>query len=100
MTNHVVRLYAAAAALVVFFVTWVAIAAHPWVAPPADPRLTALTQREQRLQRDAKLVQLIVDRRWAVYRAALAQSKTAPPAAVAPSVRVVTLPPVATTRSS
>jgi hypothetical protein len=96
MTNHVVRLYAAAGALAAFFIAWAGIAARPWVEQPRDPRLVALEQREQRLQRDAALVQQIVER-----RAALAQTQanatTAPPA---PSVRVVTLPPVARTRSS
>lgn len=103
MTNHVVRLYTAAAALAVFFFGWAGIAARPWVGAPADPRVAALANREQRLQRDAKLVQQVVDRRWAEYRAALARAHaTAAPAAPppAPSVRVVTLPPVATTRSS
>lgn len=102
MTNHVVRLYATAASLAAFFLAWAGIAAHPWATAPRDARLAALSQREQRLQRDARLVQQVVDRRWAAYRAALAQSRraaTAPPAD-APSVRVVTLPPIATTRSS
>ncbi len=101
MTNHVVRLYAAAAALAVFFLAWTGIAARPWAEQPRDPRLAVLDQREQRLQRDAALVQQVVDRRWAAYRAALAQSQaSATPRAPAPSVRVVTLPPVTTTRSS
>ena len=103
MTNHVVRLYAAAAALAAFFLAWAGIAAHPLVESPPDPRLAALAEREQRLQRDATLVQQVVDRRWAAYRAALAaqpQASAAAAATRAPSVRVVTLPPVATTRSS
>ncbi len=101
MTNHVVRLYAAAAALAAFFLAWAGIAARPWVEPPRDPRLAALTERQQRLQRDATLVQQVVDRRWDAYRTALARSRAAaaaPPPA--PTVRVVTLPPIATTRSS
>jgi hypothetical protein len=101
MTNHVVRLYAAAAALAAFFLAWAGIAARPWVEPPRDPRLAALVEREQRLQRDATLVQQVVDRRWAAYRATLAQQQaSAATATRSPSVRVVTLPPVATTRSS
>ena len=32
MTNHVVRLYVLAAALLVFSVLCIAIAAHPWLA--------------------------------------------------------------------
>jgi hypothetical protein len=102
MTNHLVRLYAAAAALAAFFLAWAGIAARPWVEQPRDPLLVALEQREQRLQRDARLVQQVVDRRWAAYRAALAQSRTQKPAvaAPAPAVRIVTVPPVVTTRSS
>jgi hypothetical protein len=100
MTDHVARLYAAAGSLAAFFLAWAGIAAHPWATAPRDPRLAALSQREQRLQRDAKLVQQVVDRRWAAYRAALAQRKAAAASSAAPSVRVVTLPPVATTRSS
>lgn len=99
MTNHVVRLYAAAGALAAFFLAWAGIAARPWVEPLPDPRLAALEEREGRLQRDAALVQQVVDRRWAAYRAALMQKRTTA-AAPAPSVRVVTLPPAATTRSS
>ena len=95
MTNPVLRLYTAAAALAVFFLAWAGIAARPWASPPQDPRLTTLAQREQRLQRDAQLVRQLVDRRRAVYRAAGVATSVA-----APSVRVVTLPPVATTRSS
>ena len=89
MTDRILRLYAAGGALAAFVVAGAGIAARPWVAPPRDPRLVALDRREQRLVRDARLVQQIVDGRR---RAAAA----APP----PAVRVVTLPPVATTRSS
>ena len=101
MTDHVTRLYAAAAALAAFFVAWAGIAARPWTEPPQDPRLAALEQREQRLQRDATLVQQVVERRWAAYRAELARRSAAPVAsAAAPAVRIVTMPPVATSRSS
>jgi hypothetical protein len=104
MTKHLLRMYAASAALAAFFLAWAGIAARPWVEQPRDPRLAALEQREQRLQRDAALVQRVVEGRWAAYRAALARSRTQPTAAAAPvpapPVRVVTLPPVATTRSS
>ena len=109
MTSHVARLYAAAAALVAFFLAWAGIAARPWAAPAApakDPRLAALAQREARLRHDAVLVRQVVDRRWATYRAALARQKAearaaaAAPAPAAPSVRVVTLPPLVTTRTS
>jgi hypothetical protein len=101
MTSRVARLYAAAGAVAAFSVAGAGIAARPWTTPAPDPRLVALEQREQRLQRDALLVQQVVDRRWDAYRTALARSRaaaTAPPPA--PTVRVVTLPPIATTRSS
>jgi hypothetical protein len=98
MTNRVARLYAAAGALAALFLAWAGVAARPSVEPPHDPRLAALAQREERLQRDAALVQQVVDRRWAAYRATLASPQAT--AAPAPSVRVVTLPPVAQTRSS
>lgn len=101
MTNHVVRLYAATAVLAAFFLAWAGITARPWVAHPQDPRVAAVARLEQRLQRDAALVQQVVEARTAAYRAALARARAstaAPPPA--PPVRVVTLPPVTTTRTS
>ena len=102
MTDHAVRLYATAGALVAFFLAWAVIAAHPWSGQSRDPRLVALDRRQQRLERDAALVQRVIDGRRASYRDALARSRSAAAAAAsaAPAVRVVTLPPVATTRSS
>jgi hypothetical protein len=107
MTSHTGRLYAIAVALIVFFLTWTLVAARPWVATGADPRLAALAAREQRLRRESIAVRGIVDHRWAVYRRQLhqrraqiaaerAQLAAAPP----PSVRVVTLPPLTVTRTS
>ena len=94
MTSHVVRLYAAAAAIVVFFLTWAGIAARPWVAPQQqDPRLAAVGTLEQRLQRDAALVQQVVNVRAELARAKASAAAPAP----APAVRVVTLPPITTT---
>ena len=121
MTNHVARLYALVAAVLVFFVAWAAIAAHPWQtrAATSDPRLAALQVREQRLRAESLAVKRIVDRRWAAYRAQLALRKreiasvrsqnaktrtrrggarSCPRGA--PSVRVVTLPPLTITRTS
>ncbi len=128
MTNHTVRLYALAAAVLVFFLAWAAIAAHPWQSRKAaaqDPRVAALQLREQRLRAEALAVKRVVDKRWAVYRAqlavrrqeiaaikganakaqraSLASARAASPAgptATAPSVRVVTLPPLTITRTS
>lgn len=111
MTSHVGRLYALALALLVFFLTWAAIAAKPWAKAAADPRAAALTVREQRLRHDAALVQQIVQRRWALYRTALRQRNaaiaatqqrqlTAASVSSSPAVRVVNLPPLTITRTS
>ena len=75
MTNHVVRLYAFAGALLVLFLTWAAIAARPWVpqaGPKADPRWTALVTREQKLRQESLVVRRVVARRWRVYGIRLA----------------------------
>jgi hypothetical protein len=121
MTSHVARLYALVAAVLVFFVAWAAIAAHPWQSKAAssDPRLAALQLREQRLRAESLAVKRILDKRWAAYRAHLAQRKeqiaainaqnaktraaaslASATSAAAPSVRVVTLPPLTITRTS
>jgi hypothetical protein len=102
MTSHVGRLYAASVSIVVFFGTWLAIAAHPWAPQASDPRLAALAAREQRLRVESAVVQTIVQDRWATYRGDLARlrSLAGTQATVAPPVRVVTLPPLTTTRTS
>ena len=125
MTDTSHRLYAVVVAVVVFFVSWAAVAAKPWATPRPDPRLAALAQREQRLRYDAKLVQQVVNSRTDAYRLAL-QARRAQIAAVkaqaavaqtralqasqaatqasapvaAPAVRVVNLPPLTVTRTS
>jgi hypothetical protein len=96
MTNHVVRLYTASAAIVVFFITWAGIAARPWVTPASDSEVAALAQRQHRLERDVELVQLIARRR----AAANSDARSAAQAASAPRVRIVHLPPITVTRSS
>ena len=125
MTDTSHRLYAVAIAVVVFFVSWAAVAAKPWATAKPDPRLVALAQREQRLRADAKLVRLVVDSRMAAYQSALrtrraqiAAAKVQMAAAqarslqvsqstarvsqhtAAPTVRVVNLPPLTVTRTS
>ena len=113
MTSHVGRLYALALALFVFFLTWTTVAARPWVHSSkrvADPRLTALAAREQLLRQESLVVRRIVEKRWAVYRvelrkrnvqiAAAQQAQLAAVPAAAPSVRVVSLPPLTVTRTS
>jgi hypothetical protein len=71
MVSHHGRLYALAAGLVVFFLAWAVVAAHPWATASADPRLKALALRETQLRHEAKLVQKVVAARWATYRAEL-----------------------------
>ena len=124
MTDTSHRLYAVVVAVVVFFVSWAAVAARPWATAKPDPRLAALAQREQRLRADAKLVRQVVDARMTAYRMALKarQAQIAavkaqaalrrrvhcrcrsrprrPPVAAAPAVRVVNLPPLTITRTS
>ena len=91
MTNHLVRLYTAAGAIVVFFLLWATVAAHPWATTeqvtPQDPRLVALAQREKRLQKRAAQVKRVVDHRWAVYerRSARRQRQNAVAAAAPPA---------------
>jgi hypothetical protein len=100
MTNHVVRLYTLACAVLLLFVSWAAIAARPWAADDnakADPRWAALAAREKRLRQDAVYVGRTVAKRWRIYRARRAARAVVP---AAPSVRVVNLPPVTATRTS
>ena len=117
MTNHHVRLYGLALALVVFFLGWAVVAAHPWGATPAaDPRLRVLSVREAHLRREALVVRQIVAKRWAHYRVELkvrqaqiasAHAAAASAAAAAASqqvaagpVQVVSLPAHVITRTS
>lgn len=106
MTSHVARLYALVLGVLVFFVAWAGVVAHPWTATSAttDPRLVALAARQQRVHLESVRVQKIVALRWSAYRRALAQhtATTGQPTSVpaAPSVRVVTLPALTVTRVS
>ncbi len=69
--NHLPRLYVAAGTIVVFFVLWATVAAHPWAtasqATPEDPRLLALARREKALRVRAETVKHVVDVRWTAY---------------------------------
>ena len=127
MTSQIARLWTVVVGVVVFFLAWAMIAAHPWQqAAATDPRLTALAARQQYLQRQSVQVKQLVDQRWAAYRVALAERKLAitranvaaaaaatkaqaqaqavsasiPTPAAAPPARVVTLPPLVITRTS
>ncbi len=113
MTSPLGRAYSLACTLLVFCLSWAAIVAHPFGAQPAkDPRLAALSAREQRLRADSAAVKRVVDRRWATYRAQLqqrnsqiadarqAQLAAAAAAAAAPSVSVVSAAPATSSGSS
>lgn len=121
MISHTGRVYAVAVALLVFFLTWAAVAARPWASAKADPRIAALAVQERRVRHESVVVRRIVHRRWAVYRvklkqrqAQIAAARQAQQAAVrqapaqqsqmaatsAPSVEVVNLPPLVVTRTS
>jgi len=103
MTSHVGRLYAATVAIVVFLLMWLAIAARPWLPQSTDPRVVALAAREQQLRVESAVVQRVVSDRWATDPRELARRQAlnaAATAAPAPQVRIVSLPPVTTTKSS
>jgi hypothetical protein len=116
MTNHVARLYAIALALVVFFLSWAAVAAAPWnheqTAATPNPQVAALDRRAKKLERERVRVQKMLDRRFAEYRARLKERERliaqmhaqaqAPAIAApsAPSVGTVSAPPVTSTKSS
>jgi hypothetical protein len=88
---RVTRLYVFAVTLLVFFVVWAVVAAHPWVAQSSSSnrQIAALAAREQRIHFESLLVRKL--------RANRAQQ---PAAARAPAPRVVTLPPLVITRTS
>lgn len=98
MTSRTLRLQLALLSLVVFFLVWAVLAARPRSGAGGSAASAELATREQRLQTESLAVARLVERRWAAYRAALAARRQAAPPA--PRVRVVTLPPLTTTRSS
>jgi hypothetical protein len=110
MTSHQGRLYVFALALLVFFLSWAVVAAHPWAKTAADPRLRALALRERQLRHEAKLVQKVVAGRWARYRVQLKRRRAliakvtaaaaAAPAPAAGPVQIVNLPAHVITRTS
>ena len=67
MTSTLGRVYAIAAALVVLFLGWAAVAAHPWDAAPTDPKVAALEARRAQVRHDAAEAKRVVAARWARY---------------------------------
>jgi hypothetical protein len=117
MTNHVLRLYTLAVSILVLFLVWVVVATHAWKtehSAAADPRMRALALRERHVRHESIVVQRIVARRWHRYRIALTHRNqqiaaakrqhtnalAAAASAPAPSVRIVSLPPLTVTRTS
>ena len=111
MTNHHVRLYGLALALVVFFLGWAVVASHPWATTTSDPRLGTLGRREAQLRREAQVVRHVVAARWAHYRVQLklrraqiasvsASNAAAQQSSAAGPVQVVSLPAHVVTRTS
>jgi hypothetical protein len=109
------RIYALLLALVLFFLTWATVAAHPWGRTAApDPRMAALEQRRVALRHEAIRVRRVLERRWAAYRvaranrerliAAVRQQAAAAPVtryvSVAAPATIVPSAPVTATRSS
>jgi hypothetical protein len=89
MTSQIARLYAFAGSLLIFFVSWAGIAAHPWIKPSASaagPSVESLAAYQKRIQTDAALLQTL-------------SAQTARRAST-PAIRIVTLPPLTTTRTS
>ena len=104
MTSHHGRLYALTLGLVVFFLAWAVIAAHPWATASPDPRLRALAIRQAQLQREAKLVRKVVAARWARYRVELkarqAQIARVKAATAAAAAAAAVAAPVATSAAA
>src|SRR5680860_1196228 len=77
MTSHIGRLYAIAGALLVLFLGWAAVAAHPWDAAPVDPRVAALNERRAEVRQEAARAKRVVAARWKRYEARLADRRRA-----------------------
>ncbi len=72
MTNHLVRLYTAAGAIVVFFLLWATIAAHPWATTDAGDATGsaargARSSREEAAEARRARQPCRRSSRWAVY---------------------------------
>ena len=90
--------------VLVFFVVWAAVAAHPW-APRrgAGSRIAALAARQHQVHAESIRVKSIVDARWAVYRRRSRRTSAVRGAVGRRRARrsaVVNLPPLVVTRTS
>lgn len=73
MTSQIGRMYAIAGAIVVLFLGWAAVAAHPRDPAPVDPRVAALNERRAAVRQDAAEAKKIVAARWDRYEHRLAK---------------------------
>ncbi len=75
--SETARLYAITLALLIFFVTWATIAAHPWTGPEpvarADPRAAVVNAREAHLLDRTRATRRVLTLRWTRYQRRLAQ---------------------------
>ena len=68
MRSHLGRVYVLAIAVLLFFVLWALISAHPWASKAAvDPRLAELQAREQHVRQEVARAKRIVTARWTAY---------------------------------
>ncbi len=74
--SEAARLYTIAITLLVFFVVWAGIAAHPWTGPESialsDPRAAAVTAREAHLLQQTRVARRVLTTRWIRYQRLLA----------------------------
>jgi hypothetical protein len=70
------RLYTITIALLIFFLVWAGIAAHPWTGPEpvtrADPRTATLAAREAHLVNRTRVARRVLIDRWTRYQHRLA----------------------------
>jgi hypothetical protein len=74
--SETARLYTITVAILVFFVVWAGVAAHPWTGPRpvarTDPRTAALTAREAHLLHRTRAARRALIGRWTRYQHRLA----------------------------
>lgn len=68
MKSQIGRVYILAIALLLFFVLWATISAHPWSSKAAvDPRVAKLQAREQQVKQEVQRARKVVTVRWKTY---------------------------------
>jgi hypothetical protein len=92
MTSHHARLYALALSILVFFVTWAAVSARPWVAEPEPSAAPSAEESAALRARERALRKQIAAARDLLGSQAVDEAL--------PAVQVVQAPPVTVTRSS